>query len=166
MQIEWNGEQQDYLFYLVISLSPLDFQQSYCTNGEDRIRRRWGISSTRTILHIHPFFLLFSKIYFFHFFNIQNLGIAKDKNIPQKFMFRSNTLTRDFSILLHFDLSGFLFRNLIFDVSIHHSLRITEWSFFFFFFKNQESMESETEIVISRIKIRGNFPTDFEISKI
>lgn len=31
LQIEWNGEQQGYSFYLVINLSPLDFQRSYCT---------------------------------------------------------------------------------------------------------------------------------------
>lgn len=156
--------------FVLPSYQSLTFRLSaillHVVNGEDRIRRRWYTRRELYLIHI----ILLFPFYFQKFISsiVPNLGTTKDKNISQKIILRSNTSTRDFSILLHFDLSGFLFRNLIFDVSIHHSYVSLEWSLFFFFLlriKNQWKAKPNLTVTW-RIKIRGNFPTDLEISKI
>lgn len=108
------------------------------------------------ILHIHP---LLSSFYFQKFISSISLIYKCILEYPR---IKNYTSTRDFSILLHFDLSGFSFRNLIFDPSF---TRIAERSFFFFSFLRIKNQSEESEIEFRELKFVGTFLTTWKFRK-
>lgn len=145
-------EQQGYSFYLVIGFSHLQ------TFSNPTVVKRRGQNSTTLIssiiLHIHP---LLSSFYFQKFISSISLIYKCILEYPR---IKNYTSTRNFSILLHFDLSGFSFRNLIMSPSIIHTYRRTIILFFFFL-----KIKVESEIEFRELKFVGTFLTTWKFRK-